>query len=524
MGGIRLRHFASKSPDSLAIVDPEGKRWSRGEVAKAANKLARALQLRGSLPGEVLAILAPNCAEYLITYVAAVQIGLYVVPINWHLAEPEVRFILENCRAKTLVAHARSASVGLNVIAKMDAPPDNLVVIGGEIAGFSSFEEFTHGVDSSVIANLVEGRVLSYTSATTGKPKGVLLPLEDAERVADLALARRIAGGTRPEEHVFLCYSMLYHGAPLENATTALHMGQVVVLAQSFTPEGLLRLIEAHGVTQAYIVPTMFTRLLLLPESVRSRYSVASLQRVVHGGSLCPIDVKRRMIEWWGPILLESYGATEGAGTLVTSTDWMKYPGTVGRPIPDTELKIIGEQGEELPVGGVGTIYMTRYSGDKFEYLNDPEKTQASYRGEFFTVGDIGYINDAGFLFLCDRKIDMISLSGLKVYPAEIESVYLQHPYVADCAVFGVPDPRLGEAIVAFIQPSSSAPAPSEMKLEMVRFLGQHLSPQKHPRYIELVPNLGRDAAGKLQKRRLRDKYLSESTSTSLGAGPPDER
>jgi long-chain acyl-CoA synthetase len=511
---VRFGTYARRNPKALAVVDPSGIPWSRGQIADAANGLSRALREEGLVAGDVLAIIAPNCAEYLVTYLAATQIGLYLVPVNWHLASPEIQFILENCRASAIVVHERFRSVMSTVLPRMAVPP-RIRISFGSIPEFGSLQDFVREMPTAALEHPVQGRVLAYTSATTGKPKGVSLPLAGAERTLDLSIEMRVAVGTQPEEHVHLYVSMLYHGAPLDGAAMGLHMGHVIVLTDHVTPEAVLQLIEKYRVTIAYVVPAMFVRLLALPTEVRGRYCTSSLRRVVHTGATCPAEVKRKMIAWWGPIFWEAYGAAEGAGTLVGSVEWLKYPGTVGRPMPGTQLKIVGDDGEELPQGSVGTIYMTRYSGDRFEYLGDPEKTRACHRGEFFTVGDIGYLNEAGFLFLCDRKIDMINLSGMKVYSAEIESVLILHPHVDDCAVFGIPNELTGESIVALIQSSVGAPAPRELTLAVRRFLGEHIAPVKLPRYMEVVRSLSRDDTGKLQKRRLRESYLSRVERSS---------
>jgi long-chain acyl-CoA synthetase len=503
---IRFDHFASQNPDALAVIEASGKRWTRGQLAEAVNKLSRALRTQGVVPGDVLAIIVPNCAEYMIAYLAATQIGMYVVPVNWHLAPPEIQYILEDCRATAVFTHERFGSVMQSMLGGMKFRP-RIRISTRAIPEFTSLEEFSDGHDGSSLSDPVRGRALCYTSATTGKPKGVSLSLADAERVFEASINSRVSTGTLPEEHVLLLGSMLYHGAPLEGVAVSLHLGHIVVLTDRISPESVLQLIDQYRVTLAYLAPSMFVRLLALDEGVRSRYSTSSLRRVVHTGATCPVEVKRRMIDWWGPILWEPYGAAEGAGTIVGSVDWLKYPGTVGRPMPGTRLKIIGENDEELPPGQVGTIYLTRYSGDRFEYLRDPEKTRATYRGDFFTVGDVGYLNEEGYLFLCDRKIDMINLSGMKVYSAEIESVLILHPHVADCAVFGVPDALTGEAIMAVIQPAATAPALRELKAAVTQFLGEHLSVVKIPRFIELVPELARDATGKLQKRHLRERF-----------------
>ncbi len=455
-----------------------------------------------------MALAAPNSLEFMASYLAATQIGLYVVPINWHLSRDEIRYILEDCRAGALVGHERLAGVMLDVVGGMAVAPRVRVALG-RIPGFEPLSDFILGSSSSALETGVMGRALSYTSATTGKPKGVVLPLSTSADALDQSIRLRRSVGTEIEEHVQLVASMLYHGAPLETAAVALHMGHVVVLVDTARPEAVLQLIEQYAVTLAYIVPTMFARLLGLGEAVKARYSLASLRRVVHGGAPCPVEIKRRMIEWLGPILWEAYGATEGAGTIVGSRDWLEHPGTVGRPMPGTRLKILDDDGEELPPGAVGTIYMSRYTGDRFHYLGDPDKTRACFRGELFTVGDVGYVDEAGFLFICDRKIDMIICSGMKVYSAEVEGVLALHPGVTDSAVFGIPDELSGEAVVAVVQAAVQDPG-RELDLAIRRFVAERLAAAKVPRRILFAESLPRDPSGKLQKRRLRERYLAQ--------------
>jgi long-chain acyl-CoA synthetase len=513
MSQIRFRVFAEREPEALALVDPQGRTWSREALAAIVSRLARALRRSGLAKGDVLALVAPNGCEYMAGYLAATEIGLYVVPINWHLSRDEILYILEDCRATALLAHERFAAAMQDVVARMKAPPGVRVAFG-QIAGFEALEDFTADTSADPLDAPVTGRVLSYTSATTGKPKGVVLALERAGEALDQSIRLRRAVGTEVAEHVQLIASMLYHGAPLETAAVALHMGHVVVLVDAAHPERVLQLIQEYGVTLLYMVPTMFARLLSLSEATRSRYSLATLRRLVHGGAPCPVEVKRRMIEWLGPILWEAYGATEGAGTIVGSSDWLKHPGTVGRPMPGTTLKILGDDGEELVPGAVGTIYISRYTGDRFHYLGDPEKTRACFRGELFTVGDVGYVDDEGFLFICDRKIDMIICSGMKVYSAEVEGVLALHPGVADCAVFGIPDTLSGEAVVAVVE--SVLPEPGrELDLDMRRFIAARLSAAKVPRRVIFTDKLPRDPSGKLQKRRLRQRYLEEGRAAA---------
>ena len=523
MSQMRFGTHAQQDPGALALVDSQERRWTRGELASATNRMSRALRRAGLSAGDVFAIIAPNCFEYVSAYLAATQIGLYVVPVNWHLASPEIQYILEDCGARALLIHKRFASLTHKALRSMRTVP-RILVATGPVEGFETIESFTADVPDAPLEDPEAGRPLSYTSATTGKPKGVVLPLADAERVMNEAIERRLRAGVKPDTDRFLVVSMLYHGAPLDTVAMALHMGNAVVLTETPSPEAVLQLIEKYQITQASVVPTLFNRLLALSESVRSRYSLSSLRRVTHLGAPCAVDVKRRMIEWFGPILFELYGATEGTGTAVDAKDWLKYPGTVGKPLPGSQLKILNDEGEELPTGTAGAIYMTRWMGDRFHYLGDPEKTRASHRGEFFTVGDVGYVNEEGFLFICDRKIDMIICSGMKIYSAEVENVLVRHDKVVDCAVFGVPDALMGEAVMAVVQPAPSAIADPRFRAELLRFVGRHLSATKVPRHLVLTPELPREPTGKVQKRRLREIYWNGGTAVPAPAARTEER
>jgi long-chain acyl-CoA synthetase len=335
-----------------------------------------------------------------------------------------------------------------------------------------------------------------------------MLPLQDAAVAFDRTARAHLACGIQPQHgNVHLCASMLYHAAPLEWSAMALHFGHPVVLVERWEPELLLRLIDQRRVTTTFMVPTMFVRLLKLPADVRGQYSTASLRYVGHAAAPCAVEVKRQLIDWWGPIIWESYGASEGSGTIVDSHDWLRYPGTVGRPFNGTKLKILDEEGHEVPPGTVGTIYLTRHTGDRFEYKGDPDKTRAAYRGELFTVGDMGYVNQQGYLFICDRKVDMILCGGINIYPAEIEQVLILHPQVADCMVVGIPDELSGEAIKAVVQPAPGVTPGPKLSLDILDFLTERLDTLKLPRRIEYAEQLPRDPNGKAHRRTLREAH-----------------
>jgi long-chain acyl-CoA synthetase len=503
-----LAHFASIDPDTIALTESHGRRLSRLALSQQANQTARALRRHGLKRGEVIAILAPNCLEFVSTYLAAIDIGLYVVPINWHLMPTEVQYVLENSGACALFVHERLGALAQRLLDSSNPARITLRVAFGAIDGFESYEQFIAAESTDRPEDPVVGRMLMYTSATTGRPKAIQLPIRDAasalSRTIDFHLSCGVAlqGG-----NVHLCVSMLYHAAPLEFVWIALQMGHHVVLVERWEAEQLLKLIEEHRVTTTFMVPAMFIRLLKLPASIRARYDTGSLKLVTHSAAPCPPEVKRQLIEWWGPIIWESYGAAEGVGTAVNSADWLRRPGTVGRAMQGTTLGIFDDEGCELPAGRIGTIYLSRFTGDRFEYKDDPEKTQKAYRGDLFTVGDVGYLDEEGYLYICDRKIDMIISGGMNVYSAEIEQVLVEHASVLDCAVFGIPDELMGEAVHAVVQPAAHATPNAQLTAALMQFMRQRLSAVKLPRSIEYSTQLPRDPNGKLYKRLLRERH-----------------
>jgi len=311
----------------------------------------------------------------------------------------------------------------------------------------------------------------------------------------------------KPEDgNVHLCGSPLYHTAVLVFAGSSLHLGHSVVLMDRWTPEDTLRLIERHRVTTSHMVPTQFHRLLALPEEVRGRYDVSSTRAMVHAAAPCPVDVKQRMLAWWGDSIWEYYAATEGGGTVVRPAEWRERPGTVGRAWTGSEVRVLDEQGKDAPIGTPGTVYM-KLGAANFEYKGDRKKTEESRREGFFTVGDIGYLDPEGFLFLCDRKNDMIISGGVNIYPAEIESVLLAHPKVGDAAVFGIPHADWGEEVKAVIEPAAGVAGDDGLRDEILGFCADRLARYKTPRTIDFIAEMPRDPNGKLYKRKLRDPY-----------------
>lgn len=504
MHDVNFQHFAARDRGAVALVDSDGVEWTRGRLADLASRTAAALAAAGVAAGDALAIVAPNCAEFLAVYFAGLDAGLRVVPVNWHLADDELTFVLEDSGARVLVAHERLGTARLATLAR--AARGRIAVSIGDVPGFSSLESFVSAEPARALRTRPHGRLMAYTSATTGRPKAVLLPSRNAEAARRKIIAwHRSLGIEIEHDNVHLCASMLYHSAPLEGVVTALHMGHRAVLMHRFDPERALGLIERHRVTTSFMVPAMFVRLLKLPHAVRRRYSTASLRFVVHGGAPCPPEVKRRMLDWWGPIVWESYGAAEGQGAIVSPAEWLRFPGTVGRPIPGSAVKILDEHGAELPPRKVGLVYIKPHTGDRFEYKGDAEKTRAAYRGDFLTVGDLGYVDELGYLYICDRRADLIISSGMNIYPAEIEQALLAHPAVADCAVCGVPHELFGQVPKAVVQVSPGAVAGPPLTAELLDFLAGRLAAMKLPRRFEYTSELPREPTGKLQRRRLRE-------------------
>jgi long-chain acyl-CoA synthetase len=501
--------FTDSDPDALALVDPSERKFTRGELMAASNRIANAFQEMGLKTGDSVAVMLPNCAEFLIINLAVAQMGLYLVPINWHLAADEVAYITADSEAKVFISHEQSSEAAAGALKQMKL--DKSCVFGiGNMPGFTPFEQLGADCPEDLPSERTAGSVMNYTSGTTGKPKGVRRPLTglDPNTAGELFTFTQQMFGIKPADgNVHITGSPLYHTAVLVWAMSSFHMGHPVVLMEKWEAEDMLRLIDKYKVTHSHMVPTQFRRLLLLPEKTRNQYSVSSLRYMIHAAAPCPPEIKRQMLDWWGKTVYEYYAATEGGGTVATPEEWLENPGTVGKAWPMSDVKILDDNGKEMPVGKEGTVYMLTNKAMRFEYRGDNKKTKDSYQGDYFTVGDIGFMNEGGYLFLCDRKIDMIISGGANIYPVEIENVLIQHPKVEDVAVFGIPHEDWGEEIKAVVQPIQGVEGNTALNNEILAFCEGKLAKMKWPKSIDYTEQMPRDPNGKLYKRRLRDPY-----------------
>jgi long-chain acyl-CoA synthetase len=392
--------------------------------------------------------------------------------------------------------------------------PEQGCISTTQMSGFTHIDEF---ISSQPITNPEErtaGQVMNYTSGTTGKPKGVkraLIPGDPDDVLSMFAMILSFFEIQPQEKNVHIVGSPLYHTAVLVHSTAALHYGHSVVLMEKFDAEQMLYLIDKYKVTTSHMVPTQFHRLLQLPDEIRAKYDCSSTRAMIHAAAPCPIHTKQAMIEWWGNSIWEYYAATEGGGTVVDASSWSQFPGTVGKAWPGAEIKIINDDETEASPNNQGTVFMKLGEATKFEYKGDQAKTKKERLilddQVYFTVGDIGYLNEEGYLFLCDRKIDMIISGGANIYPAEIESAFLMHPAVADVAVFGIPNEEWGEEVKAVIELNKNHHSSDELLAELMKFAQENLAKMKLPRSIDFIKKLPRDENGKLYKRRLRDPY-----------------
>jgi long-chain acyl-CoA synthetase len=507
MGTLGFWRLAQADPEWIAAVDPDGTEHRAGDLLTRSNRLVHGLRELGLQPGDGICGLVPNGVDGLVLYLAALQAGWYYTPINWHLTGPEIAYIVSDSEAKAFFVDPRYAAEGRRGAEAI--APERRFAVQGEIEGFRDVAELTDGRPDTAPEDRTAGLTMHYTSGTTGKPKGVRRPLSglDPDDAAELmTFLLGLFGITTGRPNAHLITSPNYHTAVTQFGGTALHMGHTLVYMDKWDAEDMLRLCEKYRVTNSHLVPTHFKRLLALPEETRTKYDLSSLTWMIHAAAPCPVPVKWAMLEWWGDCVYEYYAATEGGGTLATPEGWKTHPGTVGSAWPISELLIVDDQGEPQPTRTPGTIYM-KMLGSGFVYKGDPEKTAANRLKEYFTVGDIGYLDEDGFLYLCDRKADMIISGGANIYPAEIENEIMIHPKVADVAVFGIPDEEWGEQIKAIVEAAPGSTAGPELAAEILASLEGRLAKMKWPRSIDFIAEMPREPNGKLLKRKLRAPY-----------------
>jgi len=506
---------AEKKPDHPAIVmGRSGEVVSYGELEARSNQLARFWRSAGIKEGDHVAIFLENHPRYLEAVWAGLRSGLYVTAINSFLTAPEVAYILNDCGAFALVTSRAKREI-VRFLEGENAVPllRSRLMIDGTSDGFDGYEDALASESVERLDKETLGVTMLYSSGTTGRPKGIkraLTGVHPSEFENPKPLGP-IYGYN--EDMVYLSPAPMYHAAPLAFVNATLSWGGSVVMMEKFDPSHCLALIEKYAVSHSQWVPTMFSRMLKLPEAERSAYDLSSHQCAIHAAAPCPIPVKRQMIDWWGPILYEYYAGTEGNGsTGIDSHEWLKKPGSVGRIRVGT-LHIVDEQGNDLPPGELGDVYFSG-AGLPFEYHNAPEKTESTrLSGGRTTLGDVGYLDDDGYLFLTDRKAYMIISGGVNIYPREIEDRLITHPKVADVAVFGVPNEDFGEEVKAVVQPMPGIESNQHLVDELLAYCHEDLAPYKIPRSIDFDPELPRLPTGKLYKRILRDRYWGKDDS-----------
>ena len=505
--------YARRAPDRLAIVMAgSGQQRTYGELDASSNQMAHLFRAAGLGTGDVVAIMMENGPDYLEIAFAAQRSGLYFLCVSDKLTAVEADLILRDAEAKALVVSAKVAAA-LDI--RRLAPGLIGFSIGGEVDGFQDLHTARGAFPITPIPDERAGGDMLYSSGTTGQPKGLRAPLPSDPSISAPTRVCTLGAGLygMGEDSVYLCPAPLYHAAPLRWSMGALRLGGTVVLMERFNPEAALATIQKYRVTHSQWVPTHFTRLLKLPSETRQSYDLSSMRVVIHAAAPCPPALKEAMLAWWGPIIHEYYSASEGSGfAAITPQEWLTHKGSVG-VAKIGRLEICDQDGEPLPPRTEGVVYFA--DAPPFEYYKDPAKTAESRnRHGWATVGDVGWLDEEGFLYLTDRKSYMIISGGVNVYPQEIESVLITHPDVADVAVFGVPDEDLGERVLAVIQPEAGVTAGAELAERLRAYARERLSAIKTPKQFEFREQLIRSETGKLMKRLIRDDYLA-----SLPAG-----
>ncbi|NKQ52703.1 acyl-CoA synthetase [Amycolatopsis sp. K13G38] len=506
-------HAATQPDKPAAIMAATGERLTYGELEDRSVRLANALREAGLRKGDTIALLTDNTFRAYEVYWAAARSGLYICAVNRHLSAPEVAYIVNDSGAKALIVSAALAELAGEILPLTGT--GLRLAYNGAVEGYGDYDAALAAASAEVPADQPRGADLLYSSGTTGRPKGIRVELPDrqVDEPGDtlIPILQGLYGFN--SDTVYLSPAPVYHAAPLRFAVSVQAIGGTVIMMERFDPEEALRAIERYRVTASQWVPTMFVRMLKLPEDVRTRYDLSSHRVAVHAAAPCPVDVKHAMIDWWGPILYEYYSSTEGIGmTLIDSAHWLKKPGSVGPSVLGV-LHVCDDEGRELPTGEIGTVYFERGEDEEqFTYLNDPEKTAETRHPDhpfWCTNGDVGYIDSDGFLFLTDRKAFMIISGGVNIYPQEVEDALALHPAVFDVAVIGVPDPEMGESVLAVVQPAPGAEPGPELAAQLLEYVRGRIAHYKAPKAVEFVDELPRTPTGKLVKRKLKERFAT---------------
>ncbi|NRA03236.1 MAG: AMP-binding protein [Myxococcales bacterium] len=500
---------AREDPERYAIRCEPHFDLTFSELNERANRLASTLYAQGLQSGDAVALVCSNRPEYADVWAACARAGFRLTTINWHLGADEIAYIADNCEARALIGDFVFANA-LAEAATRSPKAGVRLALGGSIEGFEPYEAALEAGSPDDLELPVQGSTMLYTSGTTGRPKGVYRRQTPVAR-AGLFIEILKTAGFDPPNDVCLCTGPLYHAAPLAfNLSVPINAGTGVVLMDQWDAEETLRLIDRYRVTHTHMVATMFHRLIGLPEEVKRGYDTSSLRYVIHGAAPTPVHVKQAMIEWLGPVVYEYYAATEGGGTYITPEEWLEKPGSVGRAVPGQVIEVRDDLGERaLAPNEVGAVYFKAPEVGRFEYFKDRDKTSSAYSpdGAFFTLRDVGYFDEDGYLFLTGRTAELIISGGVNIYPAEVDAVLLMHPDVADVAAVGVPSEEWGEEVKAVVLPKDPAAAGERLAGELVEFCRARLAHYKCPRSVDFVADLPRHDTGKIYRRLVREPY-----------------
>jgi len=503
--GMAVAVHARRTPEQLAIISQNGTRTWR-EFNARANQLVSLLRRRGLVPGDGVALLAHNGPEFAEVWAATQRAGFRLTAVNWHQSSELIAYVIDNCDAKALITSGRFIPGATEAASKAGDKLDVKLAFAGAIPGFDDYETSLAAESGENIENPEPGSTMLYTSGTTGRPKGVYRRTRPV--VSQLTGVCNETAKWDPETDLSLITGPLYHAAPLGiNFVIPINAGVGVVLMDKWDAEETLRLIEQYKITHTHIVPTMMHRMLQLPEETRKKYDVSSMRWIIHGAAPCPAHVKQQMMEWFGPTIYEYYSSTEGGGVFVGPHEWLKKPGTVGKAVPGVEIKLLDIEGNPVAQGTEGLIYVKAPATGRFEYYKEATKTDSSYRGDWFTLGDMGRFDEDGDLFLTGRTAELIISGGVNIYPVEIDEILIRHPDVADAAVVGVPNEDWGEEIKAVVELKPGVPRSQETVQSILDFAKDKLPGFQRPRTIDFVDTLPRNAAGKVLRAQVRAPF-----------------